>query len=341
MKRHPSMVQTLAPTALLFTLLACTGSSEPAVGDAGSGDAAPAASCSAASAPITLETSTGALVGTIEVPARCPPYPVALFHSGSGPTDRDGNSAAFRNDSLKLLAEALAARGIASVRYDKRGIAASQPAGPASERDLRFSTYVEDARRWLDFLAVERRFSRRFVIGHSEGSLIGMLAAEGPSDVHLVSVAGAGRPAGTILREQLARQLPPALLMQANAIIAELEAGREVASVPQPLDRLFPPSIQPYLIDWFQHDPAAIIKRLVNGPLVVQGTTDLQVAIQDAELLRAARPDAELLLVEGMNHVLKQVGGDLQAQRPSYGDPTLPLHPGLVEPIATFITRPR
>src|SRR5690349_17298184 len=93
--------------------------------------------------PAALDTGSGTLAGTLELPAGCGSLPVALFHAGSGPTDRDGNSPGARNDSLKLLAEALAERGIASLRFDKRGIGKSAAAGPASERDYHFATLVD------------------------------------------------------------------------------------------------------------------------------------------------------------------------------------------------------
>ncbi len=89
--------------------------------------------------PATLTTSTGIIHGTLDLPSGIGPFPVALIIAGSGPTDRDGNSAmlAGKNNSLKMLAQSLAAANIASLRCDKRGIAASAASGP-KEADLRF-----------------------------------------------------------------------------------------------------------------------------------------------------------------------------------------------------------
>lgn len=133
----------------------------------------------AASEAVTLETLTGTLYGTLELPGGPGPYSVALIHPGSGPTDRDGNSALVpgKNDSLKLLAEGLVEQGIASLRIDKRGVGESAAAAP-SETALRFETYVADAVAWLGKLRDDERFGDLYVIGHSEGSLIGMLSAE-------------------------------------------------------------------------------------------------------------------------------------------------------------------
>ena len=106
------------------------------------------------------------------------------------------------------------------------------------------------------------------------------------------------------------------------------------------LASLFRPSVQPYMISWLRYDQAAELARFTGPVLVIQGTTDLQVSEDDARLLAAARQDVRLLLIAGMNHVLKEVSGDLAAQLPSYGNPDLPLAPQLVPAIVSFIADP-
>jgi uncharacterized protein len=290
--------------------------------------------------PVTLDTKTGALHGTLLMPAGTTgPIPVALIIAGSGPTDRDGNTPMLpgKNNSLKMLAEALAKSGVASVRYDKRGIAGSMGAA-TKESDLRFTTYVDDAAAWLEWLRADTRFSRRIVVGHSEGSLIGIMAAQRSPVSHVVSVAGAGRPIGEVLDEQLSRGLPPALLADARRILTELKAGRTVDSVPPPLLVVFRPSVQPYMISWLPIDPAQEIGRLTVPVLVVQGTTDIQASPVDAQRLAKGHPRATLEMIDGMNHVLKEVR-EASQQTASYSDATLPLHPRLVESITKFIGR--
>src|SRR5260221_5488202 len=171
----------------------------------------------------TLKTSTGDVFGTLELPAAKQPVPVALIIAGSGPTDRNGNSPALpgSNNSLKMLADGLAARGIASLRYDKRGIAASR-AAMTSEADLRFNNFIEDAEAWIKQLRADKRFSTITVIGHSEGSLIGMVAAREAGADGYVSLEGAGRKAQDILAEQLKSQLPPDLFAQTERVLATL-----------------------------------------------------------------------------------------------------------------------
>ncbi|HKB81356.1 MAG TPA: alpha/beta hydrolase [Thermoanaerobaculia bacterium] len=302
--------------------------------------ALPCLAAAPAEEPAELKTPTGTLYGTLLVPPAKAPVPVVLLISGSGPTDRNGNSAALpgANDSLKMLAEGLAANGIASLRYDKRGIAASREAMTA-EKDLRFDTYVDDAAAWTDHLAHERRFSSVIIAGHSEGALIGLLAAERGKAAAYVSIAGVGRPASAVLRDQLAGKLPPDLAKFNDQALAALESGKTIGDVPPALAALYRPSVQPYLISWFRYDPAAEIRKLKIPVLIIQGTTDIQVGVADARALAAAHPGANLQIIEGMNHVLKMVEPAREKQIASYSDPSLPVATRLIEGIAAFVHR--
>ncbi|MEM1094321.1 MAG: alpha/beta hydrolase [Bacteroidota bacterium] len=290
---------------------------------------------------VSLDTDDGTLHGTLLVPDNASaPMPVVLIIAGSGPTDRDGNTNAptmkSANNSLKFVAEALAEAGIASLRYDKRGVAASMAAG-LSEADLRFDRYAQDAALWLAMLNDDDRFSTVTVLGHSEGALVGLVAMDGQAADGYVSLAGPGRPARAVIDGQLGNQLPPNLMAQATDIMDAIERGEVVTDVPDVLQSLFRPSVQPYMTSWFAHDPAAKIGALSVPALIVQGTTDVQVPASDAELLHKAQPDAKLHMVEGMNHVLKDVSGTLQQQLPSYSNPDLPLHDGLMPELVAFV----
>jgi len=277
---------------------------------------------------VEIPVTGGKVAGTLLVPSAGGKVPVALIIAGSGPTNRDGNSAALpgKNNAYTLLADALAAQGIASLRYDKRGIGGSLVTGLA-EADLRFETFVTDAASWISVLRNDARFGSIVVIGHSEGSLIGMLAARAARADAFVSIAGIARRATEVLRDQLKPQLGPlpALWTASEEILAGLEAGKTTATVPFALVSLYRPSVQPYLISWFKYVPTEEIARLSMPALLLQGTTDIQVPVAEAEALKAAKADARLVVVQGMNHVLKAVGTDRQAQLASYGNPDLPV----------------
>jgi hypothetical protein len=262
---------------------------------------------------------------------------VALIISGSGPTDRDGNIPIVgNNNSLKLLAEGLAVNGIASLRYDKRGIAASAAAGP-KEDDLRFDTYIDDAEKWGKLLHKDRRFTKIIVIGHSEGALVGTVACKRLGASGFISIAGAGYPAYEVLEAQLKRSLPPGLISESNTILDLLKKGTTTDKVPPSLINLFRPSVQPYLISWFRYDPAYELSRLTVPALIIQGTTDIQVGTEDAKRLTNANRLARSLVISGMNHVLKNVPGDMGLQMRSYNDPDLPISTELLDKVAVFI----
>ena len=288
-----------------------------------------------ATEPIILETPTGKIYGTLLLPKSTKSLPVAIIIAGSGPTNRDGNSPAIpgANNSLKYLAEGLAAQGIATLRFDKRGVGESVNA-LAKEEDIRFDHYIDDVVLWGQKLRADKRFSTLTIIGHSEGSLIGMVAAQKLKANAYVSIAGTGRSMVTVLQEQLKPALPPDVFAQADAIMKELVAGNTVKNVPPGLAALFRPSVQPYIISWFKYDPASEITKLKIPVLIAQGTHDLQVKIEDARALAQAKPDAKLLVVEGMNHVLKATPAEREKQLKSYSDPELPVVPELIAAIS-------
>ncbi len=287
--------------------------------------------------PVVLPTARGELHGSLRIPMTPGPHPLVVMIAGSGPTDRDGNSALLpgRNDSLMMLAEALAENGVASLRYDKRGVAGSASAA-IPERELRVTHFVDDAAGFAELMRGDRRFSSLTVLGHSEGALIGTMLAERGRVDGFIAVAGMGRTLDEVVREQLA-EYPDALRTAADTILNELRAGRTVADTPSELDALFRPSVQPYLISVIEIDPAVRISRLTVPTLIVQGDRDLQVSVADAERLHSARGDADLIVITGMNHVLKAVGSDLEANQRAYTDPTVPIASGFVEALVRFV----
>lgn len=288
--------------------------------------------------PVTLPSEPAPLHGTMLTPDG-PTRTVAVILAGSGPTDRDGNSPmGVTASTYRLLAEGLAERGIATVRYDKRGIAQSAAAATA-EADLRFDHMAEDARGWARMATETTGQPCAWLIGHSEGALVAQVAANGTEGIcGLVLLSGAGRPAGVVIREQLAT-VPEPLKTQAFEALAELEAGRTTEGPPA-LAALFRPSVQPYLISWLPLDPAALLADYDGPVLVGQGATDIQTGTADAQALATAQPNARLVTWDGVNHVLKIAPIDRAANIATYGDAALPLAPGVVDSVADFILEP-
>ncbi|MBE7369943.1 alpha/beta hydrolase [Ramlibacter pallidus] len=259
--------------------------------------------------PIELPTAWGQLSGTLLLPDAGGPFTAALLVAGSGPTDRDGNNPLLPApiDNLKRLAQALAARGIATLRYDKRGIGASRFPG-VSEAALRFEHLVDDAVQLGLLLQEHPAVARVVLVGHSEGALVAALAAEDAGARALVSVSGAGSRASVLMRRQVEAQLPDDLSQPALAALAALEQQQAVDDVPDALALLFRPTVQPYLMSWFRHDPPAVLSSVAVPVLLVHGSADAQVTVDHASLLHAGRPDARLQVLEGVDHLLAWQG---------------------------------
>ena len=292
--------------------------------------------------PVTLDVGGGTLRGTELAPAAVQgtgtPVPVVLLHAGSGPTDRNGNSTALPgvNDSLRMVAQALAERGIASVRYDKRLIAASK-SPQWTEADVRFDDYANDAVAWIRQLRNDPRFAKVVMVGHSEGALVAAVACRRGAADGCVEIAGIGRGLDEVLDQQLKPHLGPALFAEHTRIVAALKEGKLADGVPPELMMLYRPSVQPYLISTLRHEPRAAIAALTMPVLIAQGTSDIQVKVADAEALAKAQPAARLVIIEGMNHVLKIVGDDQALQVKSYGSADLPVAPQLIDAVANFV----
>ncbi|MGB0938496.1 MAG: alpha/beta hydrolase [Colwellia sp.] len=283
---------------------------------------------------VSIDTGTGKLEGSLLTSDVKGSNTVALIIAGSGPTDRNGNNPSMTNNSLKMLAEELALEGISSLRYDKRGIGQSKSAG-LKEVDLRFDHYVNDARHWIDYLATLNNFSEIIVIGHSEGSLIGIIASQQTNVDKFISLAGAGQPIDLTIRAQLKAQ-PAIVLEQSTPILDKLLKGETVDNVPAFLNTLFRPSVQPYMISWFKYDPRKEIAKLNKPILIIQGNTDIQVSLTDANNLALANTKAKKVVIENMNHIFKEAPLDRQANLLTYSQPDLPIKAELIKAISEF-----
>jgi pimeloyl-ACP methyl ester carboxylesterase len=288
---------------------------------------------------ISVKADHVTLSGTIFQPANSKDFPVVLIISGSGPTDRDGNSILLpgKNNCLLQLADSLAQHGIATVRYDKRGIGKSFPDTMMKEETMTIDVIANDVKAMYDWLK-SNGYKNIYIAGHSEGSLIGMMMASTLKPKGFISIAGAGRKAGDLLKEQVAGQLPAELRTEFNNDIDSLERGLSVSTVNASLMSLLRPSIQPYMKSWLKQDPQKLISQLSCSILIVQGTKDLQIKEMDAQNLYRANQKSRLVIIRNMNHVLKQVDSDKSADNVNaYSDPNLPVSGELVTTITNFI----
>lgn len=259
---------------------------------------------------------------------------LVLIIAGSGPTDRNGNNSAMKNNSLQMLAYDLSKFGIASIRYDKRGVGASRNAFK-NERELTFDDNVNIAEHFYD-LAVQEGFSDIVIAGHSEGSLIGILLSERKSPKGYISLAGAGRPIQDVLKEQY-EATAPIVRDSAHVIIDILASGQYVDTLSPWLYSVFRPAIQPYIISWMKYTPSEELAKLTCPSLVIQGDNDLQITVEDANNLGKSLDEDHTIIIKGMNHVLKKVEGDKKENMAAYNDPSLPLHSDLIFSIVSFI----
>ncbi|MBX9785208.1 MAG: alpha/beta hydrolase [Chitinophagaceae bacterium] len=286
---------------------------------------------------IVLQTKTAKIKGTLSIPLKGKKFPLVIIIAGSGPTDRNGNSgSAVTSNSYRILADSLLQHNIASLRYDKRGVGESADS-TIKEEDMVFETYITDAIDWVTLLKKDKRFSTIIIAGHSEGSLVGMVAAANKNADKYISISGPGEPVYETLKKQLAMQ-PEAIKKSCYAILDTLVSGKKVTGVPASLFSLFRPSVQPYLISWFKYDPKKEIAKLNIPVLVINGTTDIQVAVDNATNLHDACKQSKLVIIEGMTHLLKEGPADRNKNIALYNTtPNKPIKTELVEAIVNFI----
>lgn len=280
------------------------------------------------------ETSVkiGAIDAVMTIPPGVERPPVALLIAGSGSTDRDGNGPQLKPATLKKLAEQLAARGIASLRYDKRGAGGWKPQFGKPE-DFRFKDFVDDAAALVEFL--RGKFARVVLVGHSEGGLVAILTARRVPVDRLVLLAVTARKQGDLVKTQLAKKLALDKYEPVAKAIDAIMAGGIVDPPPEGLP--IPPSMQPGIASAFTEDPIDPLKQIIIPTLIVGGGRDRQVPRLDMVALSTAAPAAKTLWLPPMNHILVDVSDDDDDLK-SYNDAARPLDPDLTDALAAFIT---
>lgn len=258
---------------------------------------------------------------------------LAILIAGSGPTDRDGNQNFLKNNSLKSLAVALTNQGISTFRYDKRIV--NQLLTNNIDKNIMFDDFVTDAVSVLNYFKNQNKYQHIVIIGHSQGSLVGMLAApEGATG--FVSLAGAGQAINEVITEQITKTAPM-FSEDTKRVFEIMKTGQTTTDYPPALFSIFNPEIQPFIMNWMKYNPAEEIKKLDIPILVINGTKDLQVSVEEAQLLKEAAPSAQLVIIENMNHVLFSIEGDDLENSKSYNEPYRKINQTLIDTVTEFI----
>lgn len=289
---------------------------------------------------VEVEASNAKIKGTLTWSGDASnPQTLVILIAGSGPTDRDGNNAQMTNNSLKMLGEELTNNGFACLRYDKRGTAASKLPDDFNPKKMSFEFFIEDANSWVNLFAADERFDKIVLAGHSQGSLIALCVANKNENVDaVISLAGAGRPIQEVLKKQLAATLSIEMQGLVNAKLDTLAKGDTLKDAPQMLHSIMHPSIQPFLSSWMKYDPCKQIATLSVPVLLVNGTTDIQVGVEEMELLAKAYPAAKAIKIKKMNHIFKTIKStDMGLQLELYAEPDAPIHKKLTSTLVKFL----
>ena len=274
--------------------------------------------------------------GTLLLPTASEKIPLVIIIGGSGPTDRNGNQQMMENNSLRFLAEGLYNKSIASYRYDKR-IVKLMKQRTLREKDIRFDDFITDAEKVTNYFKKGGEFSKVYIIGHSQGSLVGMIAAQDGAD-GFISLAGAGQEIDNVIVDQIAMQ-SPGLKESARTAYDDLRVNGVALNYSPHLASLFREDIQPFMSSWMKFDPQIEIAKLKVPVLIINGDKDIQVQVSEAEHLHEAQPKAEYVIIKNMNHIFKKIeGSDLENSK-SYNIYNLPIMPELVETVSTFINK--
>lgn len=283
---------------------------------------------------LTIDSS---IEGTLLIPSKKNKTPLAIIIQGSGPTDRDGNQSSLKNNSLKFLAQNLYKNNIASFRYDKR-LVKQVLDGTFDESKVNFNDFIADATTIIKEFENDQRFSEIVIIGHSQGSLVGMIAAQSNKISKFVSVAGAGQAIDDVIIDQLKKQ-SPALVENARQSFDDLKLNGVSQNYSPYLATIFRPSLQLFMISWMYYNPQTEISKLKIPVLIINGDNDLQVQVSEAEKLKKASPKAEFIIIPHMNHILKNIKGDRIENQQSYNKQDLPISKKLIKSISSFILK--
>ncbi|MBP2832243.1 alpha/beta hydrolase [Aquimarina sp. U1-2] len=273
--------------------------------------------------------------GSLVTPYSDNEVPLLIFIMDAGAINRDGNDRMSKNDTFKKLAIELAKLGVASYRYDKRLFKMDRLG--IREHEISFDHYVEDARSIVKYFRKNKSYTKIMILGHGQGSLIGMLAAKDLAD-GVISIAGNGESIDQVIVKQISKQAP-GLDKSAAVAFQQLKDNGRATNYEPALESIFRYDLQPFMKSWIKYDPSLEISTLEMPLLLIHGDKDIQVEMVQAEKLKEATPNADLLIINNMNHILKEIkGGRLENQK-SYNESWRKIMPEVLSGIANFVTQ--
>ncbi len=259
--------------------------------------------------------------------------PLIIFIMDSGAINRDGNDRMSKNDTFKKLAFELAKKGIATFRYDKRLF--KMDGLGIREHEISLDHFIEDAKSSVAYFKNNKTYTKIVILGHGQGSLVGMLAAKDGVD-GFISIAGNAKSIDQVIIEQIAKQAP-GLDKSAAAAFTQLKQNGRASGYEPALESIFRYDLQPFMKSWMKYDPSQIIAELEMPILIMHGDQDIQVELSQAEKLKESVPQSEYLIISHMNHILKEIkGGRLENQK-SYNESWRKIMPEVITGIANFV----
>ncbi len=273
--------------------------------------------------------------GSLVTPYSDQEVPLVIFIMDAGAINRDGNDRMSKNDTFKQLAYELAKSGIATYRYDKRLF--KMDGLGIKEHEISFDHYIEDVKSIVNYFNKNKNYNKIIIAGHGQGSLIGMIAAQNKADA-FISIAGNAKSIDEVIVEQIAKQAPGLDKSAAIAFKQLKESGRATGYEPA-LESIFRYNLQPFMRSWLQYDPSYEISQLEIPILIIHGDKDIQVELSQAEKLKESAPQAEYLIVNNMNHILKEIKADRLENQKSYNESWRKIMPEVLNGIANFVNQ--
>jgi uncharacterized protein len=279
-------------------------------------------------AELSIKTTTGSLWGTLTVPnnaSSTATVPFVLILNTNTVYNRNGISSYNRDSSnhTRLLAIALAKQGIASFRYDTRGVGASLSA-LRNESDLDFEKTIGDAAGWMTLLRKDNRFSTFTILGYSrptdygrEASLAATILALRMNADGLFCVAPDSRRYVQMIRAEAAMAYPPHTSRYVDSLGFLLEQGKRFDLKPSNGSAydLFRPAIQPYILSLNKYDPRTEFAKLQIPSVVVYGTQDYSITAEVVQKFAGANSLAQCVSLKDMTYNLRN-GNEEQAFAP-------------------------